>query len=1155
MSRIPRFQSPDGELREDLLFSTTIPNKFLNGEVSGDAIGIEVSIRGGEFTSNPDLIQFGQGSFLIPNPSAFPEGLDLLSGDNEVRVRALYLDQAPTESTAVIRFSPDFEGVNALPPGGIRAERFKKSVEITVEDPRLDGGFTLDRDVSGLIGFNFYASTQQGGGDQGYARININPIRDFSEIPFTESLGVLSTLFPFAEEGQVTLRLVGTQEQEGQVLETSFNEFLEINPTDTGTQIRVRAEVSEEIPRRFTRFLHNRRAGPTDIPATVFVGEFSALPDTQPLYYVATAVYFDPSRELEVESSFSAEVSAKPSEITPEVSTIPSVDRDQIIQDMVLGIFRSRPDIKVEPGSVARDIALDPFSSEAERLRFLIDFLYRASSFPTLLQIDDPRSTGFPVPVSDSVYKQALGQALFLTNDNAVQNVIDRAFEKLASNYGVPRRPGRRARGEFVFFLTRIPDRTFNIPLGTTIPGPVDFRTLRAASIPAENPGAFFNPTNGRYEVRVPVESTVPGEIGNIIPGQIDAVVNGLRVTNEARTFGGLERDSNLTLAERAINRLSSVDAGTIQGYYTTAVNVPGVIDAQVIEAGNPLMQRDYDPVAKIHRGGKVDVWVQGQSSAPVSETFAFTFETARDIRFEPIGDLAALEFRAIDSSLSPTNPLAEMLNRPDLNLGLRNISTGFEFDLTDVEITGPDTIRLSQDVPQPTVNLTDVVLGDYRYRTGVRYVFQRQPVSEITRITLGQNTIIPPANYRLVRPNSPLKEGRSTKAGEFVIIEEQIPGELGLDNFISVTGEPHILTGATPDFLNRLGGLTLSIRVFNEDRTVEYRGPFDPSGTSDFTIIEGTQTQPSAIVRTQGSEIESGQTVVVDYDHSQNLTVQYRTNLVVSVVQDEFESMRHTTADVLAKEAVPNQLDISATVVLERGASRPAVDGQINEDIRNFLNRFRGADPIRPSDIVGIIEEVRGVSHVIEPLTKLVRAPGSLVVRERVASAQVGDTRLIPQWSSQTVGTWLIRQPLQSSTTTGGGPPEEFVGVFRDDDEIPIQTVAPSTLSARSDQAFIIGREGLVIPGFSDDATLMAEGFNTPDRIQRERRNRTANRIMVSLTFGESPSASQYSVTYITTDDTGSKEIEPGPAEFLTVGDLQFVYEEARRDSVRRLG
>ena len=285
-------------------------------------------------------------------------------------------------------------------------------------------------------------------------------------------------------------------------------------------------------------------------------------------------------------------------QVTTAIGSIPTVTRQNIVTKFVTAIFRSNPQIKVEAGSVLRDTVIDPYSSESERLRFLLDFYQRARTPTLLLQIDDPTGSGTSIPVAQSTYKRALQAALYLESASAVQGLIDSAFEAYGGNFGVQRRNGVGSRGEVLFYTSTKPQGSLVIPLGTVVSGGSStFNTTRAASISTAQIASYYNPVNGYYQISVPVQATVTGSVTNLGTGQITTVTSSLStslsVTNLNAMVGGQDSESNLAFTARVQNRLASVDSGTERGYLQTAADVPGVIKASVVAAGNPLMQRD----------------------------------------------------------------------------------------------------------------------------------------------------------------------------------------------------------------------------------------------------------------------------------------------------------------------------------------------------------------------------------------------------------------------------------------------------------------------------------------------------------------------------------------------------------------------------------
>ena len=525
-------------------------------------------------------------------------------------------------------------------------------------------------------------------------------------------------------------RMIGQQENSSEiVLQADYNQRFEI--PETASKMKVATEISTVRDVTLYKFSHNRGGGAN----TITISSLQALPSDQPLYYVVSATYYDSASNLEYESAFSEEVAGHPLKVTSATTSIPMVTRQEVVRSFVSNVFSTNPQVKVESGSVLRDTVIDPFSSQAERLRFIFDFFQRARTPSLLLQVDDPNNSGISIPPSQSPYKRGLRQALFLTSDSSVQIVIDSAFDSMANNFGISRKAGSRAIGEVTFYTLIRPTSSLTFPMGTQVTGGgASFVTTRFASIDSNQLASFFDPISGRYEVTVPVRATQSGSQGNLAAGQVStlatSVSGGARVVNTSMMTGGSSSESNYELAQRVSNRLASVDSGTAQGYLQIAAGTPGVIKANVVDAGDPLMYRDIYQGS--HKGGKVDVWVQGSNLATMTDTFAFMFEIANDFQFEIVGDPGGYLFRAADPLLTAASPIVEMLNYPASGYSFTNVTTGEVFDLTGVTYPTYDTIQLSTLVPQPEVTLTDVCLGSYRRRVASEYTLPRQPVSSI---------------------------------------------------------------------------------------------------------------------------------------------------------------------------------------------------------------------------------------------------------------------------------------------------------------------------------------------------------------------------------------------------------------------------------------
>lgn len=1149
----PQILGPDGTLRETVVFSTTVQTRFFEGTIPEDAVEVQVSINGAGYSSDDTLVQWGDGEWVVPNPEYDPDGILLLEGGNTLAVRAVLPSGTVTPpAVAEVRLVTEADlGIVASVPTNISVMQENNSVLVRAEEVEGDG----------FQGMNFYASQFAGGGSTGYTRVNVSRVTESVLIQETEQFAEQMVNLPVKVDANgdpvadpLFFRVIGQQEDENETLiQSDFNETYEVPETARTIQMNLTLDQVRDVT--VYEFNHNRQNGPTSTPATVRVASFANLSVEQPLYYVVTAVFFDPDLNIEYESSFSPEVVAQPELVTTAIASIPTVPRQDIVKQFITAIFRSNPQVKVEAGSVLRDTVIDPFSSESERLRFLLDFYQRARTPTLLLQVDDPTGSGTSTPVNQSAYKLGLKGALYIVNDVEVQSLINSAFDAYASNFGVRRRSGTSSAGEVLFFTSIRPTSSIVIPLGTTTSaGSVSFTTTRAATIPFNNVASFFNPISGTYQISVPVQATTTGSQTNVGVGQIKSVSSslstGLRVTNLAPMTGGQDAESNLALTVRVQNRLASVDSGTARGYLQTAADVPGVIRANVVAAGDDLMQRDLNEDGE-HKGGKVDIWVQGDNIATVTDTFAFTFDVAQDVQFEVL-NTTTLIFRALDDTLSANNPIVEMLDDPTIGFEFRNASTGATFDLTNVTVLTYDTIQLDTSLLQPAVDLTDVVLGSYRRQSGTAFVLPRQPVAEITSVVGTVSGTLPEEAYLLVRPDAPLDTGRSALADDFLQIngyEDSTGTTIPSGNTIIVTDESHVMVGQYPEFLDNLGANYLSIVVKSEDGLITYAGPNDPSGAPDYQITLGTQTTAVSLIRTETSTIPNGATVLISYQHDENFTVTYTTNLIVSLTQDAVDANKHATADVIVKEAIPAPLDIEATVILIRGRDSGTVDTTLRTNLSNFFSNLRLGDAVRQSDIIDVIEQTSGVSYVLVPLTKMVRAEGGTVVRELLSTDTVAESVLLTGLTTNEAVVYILTQELTAATVDGGGTAGDFKAVFQDDValDLLLGTSTLASLGIEPGLAYIIGSEGKSIEGYSDDATLEADGYTTDAAKAARRVELTANRILVSVEPGDSPTSHEYAATYVVGVDSGAKNIDPGAAEYCEEGTFTFTYDEDR--------
>lgn len=1162
MAQTPKFTSRDGTTTTtELVFTTNRLNISLEGTVDINTVDVQVSLNGAAFVSDPTLVLLDGLNFTVPNPNSFPDGLTLRQGVNIVRVRAIdIVGSVSPPATANITRTLGFSAVTEdLIPTGIKIRRRRDVVDILAVEPNQapDGFFEFK-------GFNIYASTSAGG-TTGYFKVNENLVTTASTVVDEDVFNLQEAEVEFDPDGaeftsgsRIRIRTTVEDEfgNEVGIVQDVFQEYFPqgsfpaIDPLGlTALPIRVSHSVDEIRRFSYIAFRHDRQAGSES--NTTNSDQWVDVDSGEPLYYVVEGVFFNTTTQEELATPYSQEVLGAPLVLDTRIRDLPGRTQLQIVTDYVATVQRVNDEIALIPGSTTRDVSIDPFASEAERLWFIVDFVHRSQSFLTLLQIDDANGDGVSDPAVGSAYKQALKAALGLSSDTSVQTLIDQQFDKLASNFQRTRLPGRAARGQVVFYTTNRPAQDITIASGTLVSTAagddgtsVAFRVGGTFVLSAANADAFFNFETQRYEVIVDVVATTPGADGNQSAGKVTIVqgdVGGLQVINTEATVFGSDRESNADLADRSQLAFTSVDTGTEGGYAATAAKQVGIIKTKIVKSGDSLMMRDYDEVRGKHIGGKVDIWVQGLQERTVSETFAFSFETARDIRCQII-DLATLTFRVLDGRVTTNTPLVELLDNPAQGLGVRNVTLGQDYDLTGALIVDFETFQLDAGIQSFVTNIDDIVTADYRFQSINQFQFSFQPVRRVISV-VGEvsGALDIDLGFQLFKTGDPLLEGESTIAEDYLLVNQV--GGIPTGATITVNDEQHVMIGQFEERLQSIGINTATLRVFNAARTIEYDGP--GTASPDYEVIPGTSTTPVSITRTTTSSILSGETVSVDYDHDENFTVTYVINDLLQQLQRTVNAQRHVTADVLVKQAVNNEIDIETTIQLNQGASKDTTDPAVRTNVSTELNTKLIGQGTAQSDMINAIDSTDGVDFQVLPLARMGYADGSRKLRETVQSS---NARL----NSLDIGgnrVFILTNALSNPTINGGGGETEHKGVFQDDIAMVLSS-ALSNVGEFPNQAYIIGQEGAVISGYSDDTTLITAGFTAPDDIVAERLVRTANHVVVSLsgagTPPDAPDNHAYAASYIISNDRGPHDITASDVEFIGLGELTLTFRSA---------
>ena len=1087
---------PDGVSSSDnLTYSVSSEEVKVYGTIEGYS-KIEAEYESLTFTSEgqeADIEINQDGTWVFPNTT---EGLDLSQGVNIFSFVASDNADNNTKVQLVIVLPSDDIITAPSSPTDIRLERGSSQVEIS----------WLHSD-SNISYYNVYASIYSGGGETSYVRINALPLDPTSYGSRKEKVTLLSEISSDVEALDADPLLVELSLSQNESIST----YGSLEVPENVTRLKIESNVSSSELETRVSFAHNRSNDLSSNPPTIPIGSFNILPRTEPIYYVVTGVHFVDN--VERESVYSVEVAGSPIDLEASNLGLPTTSDEVLTNELIASIYEADETASVHAGSAIRDLFVDPVISEVSRVRFMVDFCYRTTNFISLLGIDDPLNTGSSVSVASSGYKQTLKEALFLDTDTQLQTLIDQCFERLASNLGIQRRQGTRARGEVTFFTSSVP--TFDLAIGRgdiVSSGTVGFRTVQSAVIASDSSANYYNPLTRRYEIRVLVESLEVGSENNVSANKItQGAPLGLRVTNDAPSFGGLDRESNRDLTSRALSYISSVDNGTKAGYERIARESAGVESYFVIGAGHEYMLRDNG------LGGKVDIWVRGEVLSGVTDVYAPSYKSIKGSRFIPLYSEGSYTFQA--TTATSEDALYAMIDRAG-SFGLKNQTTGEFFDLANSSITEGKILTLDSNLDQPTYRFTDIILGDYRTEVSEKIVLDRQPVRSVTSISTSSGVEV--TDYSFYKKEDPLYEGQSTKAQDYV----EIPNN-GADKVLEVSAEEVTFNGIYPEALSNKGVDITSVKVYDSVNSLEFNSQL-VSSTPDFNIFvsENGLTQ---IQRTSSSNIGERDTVLVDYEHLENLVVSYTTNLVLSNVQSVIEEEKHMGADVLVKEINASPVDVKALIYIERGTDPARIESFLRSNLVIRIESEGQGGRIYSSDIIRELDAIEGVSHIELPLLQLSLSEGTLVLREKVTTTS---PVLIPEISLASYQVWVCDIPLNHVPALEGG---DGARLFLDQIEYPLlsRTQRQTTSNWSGVSGAIIGREGLSL---NIDGGLVGIA-------------NTSQKIVLSLPLGKVPSDYLIELNYRVGDSTGYvNSIVLNEFSYLTSGEFSFTYEETDR-------
>lgn len=137
---------------------------------------------------------------------------------------------------------------------------------------------------------------------------------------------------------------------------------------------------------------------------------------------------------------------------------------------------------------------------------------------------------------------------------------------------------------------------------------------------------------------------------------------------------------------------------------------------------------------------------------------------------------------------------------------------------------------------------------------------------------------------------------------------------------------------------------------------------------------------------------------IVVDQTGDYSLSFTY--NKDVSFLQSLLTSDEYCVLgqDILVREALPVNIEIECSVSLRSGASPEMVKQDIINTIVKFVNELPLGAQLAQSDLIGVIEQVKGVDFVITPLIKFKKENMNnedILILEKIEYFQISNLKI----------------------------------------------------------------------------------------------------------------------------------------------------------------
>lgn len=231
-------------------------------------------------------------------------------------------------------------------------------------------------------------------------------------------------------------------------------------------------------------------------------------------------------------------------------------------------------------------------------------------------------------------------------NLQSIFTTFNEDLDLVARNYNLVRKRPVLSTGNITFFATSlssdiiISDSSIISTKGTAGLAGITFETVGDYSIIFADRSVYFNPLQGRYEITVPIKSTISGSLANINSNSISVVQSTISeiegCVNYSPTTGGTDGELDEELQQRCALSWVVSSIGTRDGYTKVLVDRDEVSDAY------PVGPFDTDSV---RTGQGIDVYCITTSALTDNiQTIQYSNDDYTILTSQPVVNLVNVE-------------------------------------------------------------------------------------------------------------------------------------------------------------------------------------------------------------------------------------------------------------------------------------------------------------------------------------------------------------------------------------------------------------------------------------------------------------------------------------------------------------------------------